>query len=446
LKKILLVEDDPAFRNILAGAISDENIKVTESCDGQDAKDYLRREDFDLVVSDVRMPNVHGIELLHWIQKKHKYIPVVLMSGASDIEEDEAADIGASGYLQKPFRPKAFLEVIKPLLKEDSTYETHEEPEEEKPVGYLRLGIDEFLSGRNIPYPVFIKLRSGRVVKIAHKSEDLDYKQLENYKTRGVTFLYLDRDDFKQYLSRHLIVGKAMKQTKKIAREKKQEFMKQTGDMLLESVFVEGVDDEKYASAKEYMDSTFALVEDEDDMMSLLMQLNQTTDHLYSHSLGVSIYGVMIAKQMGWKSLPSLFKVSLSGLLHDIGKKELDKELIDKPRTELSAKEVRLLESHPSRGMEILNNLKKVSEDVIQATYQSHENCSGFGYPNGLSKNKISPLSRLVSVADVFCYYAIKNPDSEGMSAKAAYHKMITLKGEQLDGQFLKALSKVCQA
>src|SRR5690606_5884100 len=101
--------------------------------------------------------------------------------------------------------------------------------------------------------------------------------------------------------------------------------------------------------------------------------LNSHADFVYAHSLGVSTYGVMIARVMGWRSAPSLFKVAIAGLFHDIGFKELDRELLEKPRITHTAAERKEYETHPTRGAELLSQVGNIPLDVIQVASQHHE-------------------------------------------------------------------------
>jgi HD-GYP domain-containing protein (c-di-GMP phosphodiesterase class II) len=118
----------------------------------------------------------------------------------------------------------------------------------------------------------------------------------------------------------------------------------------------------------------------------------------------------MIGRAMGWKSPQTLFRLSVAGLLHDIGCKEIPREILDKPRRELNSAETARLEAHAVRSAEILSDIPGVPSDVIQAVYQHHENCTGYGYPAGLKMSKIQPMARVLALADEFCYLVVNGP------------------------------------
>ncbi len=144
----------------------------------------------------------------------------------------------------------------------------------------------------------------------------------------------------------------------------------------------------------------------------------------------------MIAKQLGWKSPQTLFKTSFAGLFHDIGKKEISRTLLEKPRASLSQQERQEIDTHTTRGKEILESLKGIPSEVIQVAYEHHEDILGQGYPQRLSHNRIHPISLIVSVADVFCNYTITNPQRpEPLSAAEAISTMTLYKASSLDHQ-----------
>ncbi len=109
----------------------------------------------------------------------------------------------------------------------------------------------------------------------------------------------------------------------------------------------------------------------------------------------------------------------------------------------MTAEEIRLVETHPSRGMEILSRSTSVSDDIVQIVHQHHEREFGTGYPSKLPKGKIHPIAKLIAVSDEFCMMAIKNPDSDGMDPKTAFTRLATIQGNSLDSTFIGALAKV---
>jgi two-component system response regulator PilR (NtrC family) len=101
--RILLVDDQPELRRLFRRNLSKLGHEVVEACNGSAAIALATQRTFDVVISDVRMPDMSGIELLKALYQHDPDLPVVLVSGSNDPETaHEAVDYGAFAYLMKP--------------------------------------------------------------------------------------------------------------------------------------------------------------------------------------------------------------------------------------------------------------------------------------------------------------------------------------------------------
>lgn len=118
-KKILVVEDDPGFRNLLRVQLSLAGYALEEAADGVEGGNALRENPPDLILSDVHMPLRSGLELLALAKADEKTasIPVILLSGQSDEETVAMAmKLGAADFLKKPVNAVKLLESIRASL------------------------------------------------------------------------------------------------------------------------------------------------------------------------------------------------------------------------------------------------------------------------------------------------------------------------------------------
>lgn len=103
LGRVLLVDDEPELRRLLRRSLVRAGFDVVEAVDGRAALEAARLAHFDVVISDVRMPRMGGLELLERLQLEEPDVPVVLMSGSSELPNRQSAvDVGAFDYLTKP--------------------------------------------------------------------------------------------------------------------------------------------------------------------------------------------------------------------------------------------------------------------------------------------------------------------------------------------------------
>lgn len=436
-KTILVAEDDEYFRAALKSILEDNGYLVLEAPNGKSAREVLMASQCDLVISDMQMPHGTGIELLQWC-KANRPVPFVLVTGFSHIKEtQEAHELGVEGFLTKPFDEAELLENVNRYLRvtqpEEETKKNHDNL-------YCKVSLEDFISEKDIEMDVFIRLTESKYVKVAHRGGKLPADRIEHYKEKGITQLYIKKEDFNRVIAFNVKLSKLVAGSSTIDKEKKKRFMAHTAEVLLENTFVNGIDEKAYSEAKDFLTTSVGLLTEDQQTFDLIDILNTHTDHLYAHSLGVSMYSVMIAKSMGWNSSAALFKLSFGGLMHDIGKKEIDPEILKKSRATLTFKERQILEAHAVRGKEILETLKSAPSEVVAVAFEHHENHLGQGFPRQISKNSIHPMARIVAVANEFCNYALRGHNNPGVSAQKAISLMENFKKDTLDPQAYRAL------
>ncbi|MDY0038935.1 MAG: response regulator [Desulforhabdus sp.] len=102
-KRLLLVDDERGYVNVLAKRMAKRNIQVTPAYSGAEAIQALRRQDFDAAVLDLKMEDMDGIEVLKIFQKMDPDMPVIMLTGhGSEKAAREGIEYGAFGYLTKP--------------------------------------------------------------------------------------------------------------------------------------------------------------------------------------------------------------------------------------------------------------------------------------------------------------------------------------------------------
>jgi len=105
MSKILIIEDEAAIRRVLVKILSEENdnYEVTEAEDGLAGIDLIKKEDYDLVLCDIKMPKMDGVEVLEAAKKIKPEVPIVMISGHGDLETAvNTMRLGAFDYISKP--------------------------------------------------------------------------------------------------------------------------------------------------------------------------------------------------------------------------------------------------------------------------------------------------------------------------------------------------------
>lgn len=116
--RILVIEDDEMILRTLEFRLEKDGYDISVARDGNEAMEKLKKDDYNLVITDLLMPYVSGLEILSHIKTNSPEMPVVILSGAD--EENtvmEAFNLGADDFIAKPFSPGELSLRIKRLLK-----------------------------------------------------------------------------------------------------------------------------------------------------------------------------------------------------------------------------------------------------------------------------------------------------------------------------------------
>lgn len=113
-RRVLIVDDNPNMSNLLADMLEVFDFSSRRASDGEEALTLLNQQDFGLLITDLRMPKMSGLELLKTVKDKYPRLPVVVISGYStEATESELLTAGADGFLNKPFRMNDIESVLR---------------------------------------------------------------------------------------------------------------------------------------------------------------------------------------------------------------------------------------------------------------------------------------------------------------------------------------------
>jgi two-component system chemotaxis response regulator CheY len=118
-KTILSVDDSASIRQLIMFTLQKEGYGVLEAVDGKDALDKVKTTPVDMVITDLNMPNMDGIELIRSLREDpaFKFTPIVMLTTESCMaKKDSGRQAGATGWIVKPFNPDQLIAVVKRLL------------------------------------------------------------------------------------------------------------------------------------------------------------------------------------------------------------------------------------------------------------------------------------------------------------------------------------------
>ncbi|SHI72158.1 two-component system, chemotaxis family, response regulator CheY [Malonomonas rubra DSM 5091] len=121
MKKILIADDSPTMRSLIVSTLDAmDDFEVFEAANGFEALRILPREKVDLVLTDINMPDINGLELVSFVRNNplYKETPLVIISTeGSQRDREKGLALGADAYLVKPFSPEELQQLVAELLK-----------------------------------------------------------------------------------------------------------------------------------------------------------------------------------------------------------------------------------------------------------------------------------------------------------------------------------------
>lgn len=443
MPRILLVDDDREFRDSVEKSLKTAGYDVTTADNGRLANEIFKinPKAFAAIVSDIKMPELDGVGLLKTVRSQSN-MPFLLMTGFGEILETYDADsLGASDFLAKPFKQNELISALARTLGQPTPI-----GRSDSSANYCKLGIDDFATGRKIKFSIYIRLADDRYIKVAHKGEDISVDRIRAYKLKGLSFLYLRQEDFRQFVGFEVDFASMTKVTDQTSVDKKLNLLKLGSEILYNQIRYEGLDNNTFTTAAAFVEASMDVLTDDLKAMTLLESLRSHSDYAFAHSVGVSVYSVLISQHVKWNLPTNKFKLAVAGLLHDVGEKEIGQHILTTPRTKWSPDDHKAYESHVMLGYDMLEDVKSIPEDVRQIVKQHHENCAARGFPFQTKKTAIHPMAKLLSVADEFCYRTIRSAESDGVAPLEALQEMTANCYETLDKEFLGALVDMFKA
>ncbi|NLW82232.1 MAG: response regulator [Desulfovibrionales bacterium] len=447
--QVLIVDDEPVLREICQEALSEEGYAVEIASNGQDALDRIsgRGQAFDLIISDLRMPDMNGQELLDKVRQRNLDVDFLVMTGYGTTET--AVDFmksGAADYIAKPFDLKHMLHRVRSILAQRKARR-----EQEKLSAVVRmlnlsksLGaqlnhvavVDEFLAHLRESFsPAAVCLLLPDLLDqgpILTQGDLLDSNEgmrlfvtrlCERIMEHGRSYLLdqftLQQSSFSSAFFPHGFPYSVMAVPLDLSQKRigvvalvrnEQESLYKEQDLQLLVVFASHT---ASALRNAHLYSRLQIL-NQDVIRSFAQAVEVKDFYTRGHSERVAEYACRLGRAVGIGG-KELERLHIAGMLHDIGKIGIPDHILNKPGM-LSSEEYAIMKRHSIMGRDILGQVGALC-DITPIIYSHHECVDGSGYPEGLSGDEIPPLARIICLADSY----------EAMSSNRAYRQALPL-------------------
>lgn len=484
---VLIVDDNEEVRETLKQALEELGYTSDTAEDGAHGFEMVRKNDYDLILADLQMPNVDGIGLLKRVREYDTSIPVVMVTGFPSVGYAiEAMKLGATDFISKPFKLDYFELIIKRAV-------------DERALILENTRLLEQVNRKAVIEGLNRKLHSklGEVSNLYKISEELgsidDNDQLfkrmvklagELTGAQKISLMLLDKDSNRLILREAIGLNEEIIKTiaipvgqgiaGKVLLEKKPVWFKASdgndygthnnnftqyrsksyismpliiGD---EGIGVLNLTDK--LSGGEFVREDLTLIATLAEKAAIKMENNALYEGIYSnlvdtlkalvstieakdhytkeHSQRVTYYAIAVARKLEC-SEEQIEELQFAGIIHDIGKIGISDRILQKTGR-LTSEEYTIIKRHPGIGDSIVKPLGLIQSerDIIR---HHHERFDGKGYPDGLGGSEIPRLARILAVADSFDAMTSKRPYREGLSVSDALRELRANSGTQFD-------------
>lgn len=485
--EILIVDDEESVRNLLINILRKEGYSVHSAGNGVEALKVYKKDTFDLIISDIKMPEMDGIELLKNIKQQSPEEIIIMMTGYGSLDTAMIAlKQGAYDYIMKPFsvdeirvsvnnameryrlirenvRLKETLELfeiskaisktidLKDLLQLILTSALNKvgatrgslmilDEENKDLVIRASVGIeDEIVKDCRVKIGQGIAGRvaeDGKPILISDVSEHQLFNKLSHQFSDksfiSVPLIGAKKEDMVSIPLKadRMIIG--------VLNLNKPESSKPftEGDLNFLSILAsQAAISIENAHLFQNLEETYLST-----MKTLALMLEGKSPFTQGHSERVTKYSVGIAKEMGLSS-KEISTIEYGSTLHDVGKIGVNDAILNK-KGKLTDEEFKTIRRHSAIGFEMLKPIKFLKK-AIPIVRNHHERVDGGGYPDGLSGEDLSLPVRICMVADAYDAMNSNRPYRDALHRDVIFSELDKNAGTQFDKDVTAVLIKM---
>jgi response regulator RpfG family c-di-GMP phosphodiesterase len=444
--RILIADDEKVIREILSDFLTMEGYVVRTVDDGGAALRELERRSYNLVISDLKMPGIGGLELLERITDLRANVLTVIMTGFGTVETAiEAMKKGAYDYILKPFKIEEVIHVVERGLDRQRLYAENIRLREAVSIFKISEAIAQSLSLDTvldlILDSVVTEAQADLVTLLLKDPSSDKFRERSRRHRPPIEDSYIGEINLNEVLDHYRLEKpllahglKALKYFAAPPLDKRLvsfcsiplKVQDRVIGMLNAYSYTRG---QRFSEGQRKMLSVLAaraavsidharlyedLVQKNQDLttanrslaenfratiIGFAHALEESDKYTRGHSDRVAFYSSLTARGLTLNDSETE-QIVQAGLMHDIGKIGIRYEKLNKPG-KLTPEEVAMFRTHPAKGKRILEPIPAM-QGLIPGAWCHHENWDGSGYPRGLVGDNIPLLGRIVAIADTY--------------------------------------------
>ncbi len=291
--------------------------------------------------------------------------------------------------------------------------------------------------GHHYDFPIYKDLGNGVYDIFLKKDDEFDNDHFKELETQHINDLYINHNDHEKYSQEITSYLSKILDDDNQPALLKSEIMHELASDTMHDLLHGDITVEKINTVSKTVDDTVHFILTDPNAVKSMLYVTSHDYYTYTHSIDVSTYALGFGAYLGLNEV-QLQILGKGGMLHDLGKKKVPLEIINK-NGKLTDEEFSIMKKHPTYGVEILKDMGETNDVVCKIIEQHHEKLDGKGYPKGLKANEIHPFAQIMAICDIFNALTTKRSYKDAMSSYEAFKIMHDYMKDELN---LKLLSK----
>jgi putative nucleotidyltransferase with HDIG domain len=468
-EKVLIIDDEDFILQLSKDILAKSEYLVETALDGKEGIKLLETDNFDLILTDIKMPNINGLDVIKHIRISNKEIPIIVITGHGTLDiAIDSLRLGAQGFILKPFTPAELRNAVAEALEKTRLLSENIKMRTLMPLFEVsKEMIGEVDPKRLLKQLVDIAIKETHADKVCVALIDEATNKLSIRESYGMTTA--SKSTFENIFNKKI--------TEIVFKNKKPLII--TPDATLPSELKHALNIEavtfgilaplsirgaiigvlsicRKSSVEPFSASDIELItvlsgqaaaaienahlydKLQQSYLSMMVALSCVVESkdLYTdkHMKDIAEYSVEIANKLGLPEI-DIENIRKAALLHDLGKISIPDYILMKPG-KLTEEELEIIKKHPASGAKIIEPVEALREarDIIQC----HQECfDGSGYPDGLRGEEIPLGARIIAVADAFGAMTTDRPYRKALPMGEAIKELKRCSGTQFDPQIV---------
>jgi putative nucleotidyltransferase with HDIG domain len=476
-EKVLIIDDEDFILKLTEDILAKSHYLVKTTSDGKEGLNLLKTDKFDLLLTDIQMPGINGLDIIRHVREDNKELPIIVITGHGTLDiAIDSLRLGAQGFILKPFTPAELRNAVAEALEKTRLLSENIRMRALMPLFEVSKElIGEVDPKRLLKLVVEIVVKETKADKVClalideetgklkvkefygiHPNSVINFENLFNESLAMPIFKdkkpFLITPDVKlpielekalkfEGVSYGIYVPLTIRGTiigiLSVCRTSSKHPFTTSETELVSVLSGQAAAAIENASLYEKLEQSY---------LSMIVTLSGVVEarDLYTdkHMKDIAEYSVEIAKKVGLSDT-DIENIRKAALLHDLGKISVPDHILMKPGR-LSEDEMDIIKKHPSTGAKIVESVEplKCAKEIIK----SHQECfNGTGYPEGLKGENISLGARIIAVADAFGAMTTDRPYRKALSIEEAIEKLVKYSGTQFDPHLVKIFISILE-